>query len=350
MKKPIIGILGGSGNIGSKCIDILGEEYQIYATFMSNKKEDLEYCKYIQMDINDLNKLSKFCKQIDVLINCAGASYKNGEKIAKIASQYNIPYIDPSGESFLEEKLEYEFNNIFVLSAGYFPGLSGIMANYACSNLKTVDFLEGFNISEEIPSISAVEDFVLTNLSGFGKSLYCYKDNEYVHDDSFKYENINGKFYKLSNYITREFVRIAEKFGVKKANWFNQIYEEEVIRKMQEIVLKSDTFNLNYKNDIESIISLFEKNTSEKKFNRLKVSASNTTERIEIEIESEDSSTMSAIICANTVKEIFRKKYKKGLYYSMDILDFKNIEKDLKTKNIRVYEKKEEKEYDEGVI
>ncbi|MGH2152939.1 saccharopine dehydrogenase, partial [Enterococcus faecalis] len=77
-------------------------------------------------------------------------------------------------------------NNIFVLSSGYFPGLSGIMASYACSRLKNVDSISGFNVSEEIPSKSAIEDFVLTNLSGFGKALYYYKNGELVYEDGIK--------------------------------------------------------------------------------------------------------------------------------------------------------------------
>lgn len=349
MRDKVVGILGGSGSIGTKCVDILKGKYKIIATFRENRRKSSELCKYIKVDIDNPNELLEFFKQINILINCAGASYKNGERIAKMASDYNIPYIDPSGESFLEDKLKDKLeDNIFVLSSGYFPGLSGIMANYACDNLKDIELMQGFNISEEIPSKSAIEDFVLTNLSGFGKSLYSYKNKEYVYDDSFKYENINGKIYQLSNYITREFIRIAEKFNVKHAKWFNQVYGEEVIRKMQEIILKKHGFD--YRIDIEEIILIFEKNVCKEKFNKLKIVAKNNTESIEIEVDSPDSSIMSAIICANTVKEVLEKNYKNGLYYAMDILNFQNIKNDLKKNNVKVNVKKEKSEYEEGVI
>ena len=351
MKNPIIGILGGSGNIGSKCVEIISEIYPLYATYKNNKKQDTENCTYVQMDIKDLGKVAEFCNQVDILINCAGASYKNGEKIAKIASECNIPYIDPSGESFLEDKIKEELdNNIFVLSSGYFPGLSGIMASYACSCLKNVDSISGFNVSEEIPSKSAIEDFVLTNLSGFGKALYYYKNGELVYEDGIKFVNINGDIYKLSNYITKEFLRVAEKFNVNTANWFNQIYDDKVIRKMQDIVLKSDKLEGSYSKDIDNIISFFKANVSKNNFNKLIISAKNSMENIEIEVESKESSTMSAVICSNLVKKIMEGNYKNGLYYSMDILDFKDIERDLIFKNVKVNIKKEKKEYEEGVL
>ena len=59
---------------------------------------------------------------------------------------------------------------------------------------------------------------------------------------------------------------------------------------------------------------------------------------------------MSAVICSNLVKKILEKNYKNGLYYSMDILDFKDIERDLILKNVKVNIKKEKKEYEEGVL
>ena len=119
---------------------------------------------------------------------------------------------------------------------------------------------------------------------------------------------------------------------------------------MQEIVLKSDKLEGSYSKDIDNIISFFKANVSKNNFNKLIISAKNSMENIEIEVESKESSTMSAVICSNLVKKILEKNYKNGLYYSMDILDFKDIERDLILKNVKVNIKKEKKEYEEGVL
>lgn len=61
---------------------------------------------YVQLDICNENELCMFMANCDVVINCAGASFINGEKIARTAAKMKIPLVDPSGESFLEERIK----------------------------------------------------------------------------------------------------------------------------------------------------------------------------------------------------------------------------------------------------
>ena len=198
--KKVIGILGGSGQIGKRCIAILkkNNNYSILASYNKNYVSNDTNCKYVNLDVGNIEALKNFVERCDIVLNCAGASYINGEMIARVASDVGVPYIDPSGESFLEDRLEDISNeNIFILSAGYFPGLSGLMLEYAAKYFDKPLSIDGFNISKEVPSYSAVEDFILTNLSGFGRSLSSYLDGEIINNECRKNELYREKNYEM---------------------------------------------------------------------------------------------------------------------------------------------------------
>lgn len=357
-KRRRVGILGGSGNIGSKVIKLLENDYEIIATYRGRFCKDTPFCKYRKLDINNIDDLNLFCKDIDILLNCAGASYNNGEYIARIATKWNVPYIDPSGEGFLESKLEdISDKNIFVLSAGYFPGLSGILAKYVCQELDEIDFLKGLSISEEIPSKSALEDFILTSISDFGKSMHSYINGKLVYDDAIKYKQLFGKTYILKNYITKEFIRISKEFNIKCCNWYSRSQDEEIIKKIQSI-LGDESINGNINSEIiDSIIYSIQNKTTNDKFSFINIKAegnkADNLEKINIDIMANQSGDMSAFLAMETIKEVISNilfKNKVGIYYAMDILSPGEIVSKLKTGNYGVAIKERIEVYENGEI
>ena len=181
MSDKKIGVLGGSGEIGKRCVNILTEKgYTVMASYRTRKPMENNENVYVQLDICNENELCMFMANCDVVINCAGASFINGEKIARTAAKMKIPLVDPSGESFLEERIkDIQKDNVFVLSSGCFPGMTGVLLNFLCSQFDDVKSLSGMSISTEIPSQSAIEDFILTNIAGFGQPLKYYNNTLY---------------------------------------------------------------------------------------------------------------------------------------------------------------------------
>ena len=107
MSDKKIGVLGGSGEIGKRCVNILTEKgYTVMASYRTRKPMENNENVYVQLDICNENELCMFMANCDVVINCAGASFINGEKIARTAAKMKIPLVDPSGESFLEERIK----------------------------------------------------------------------------------------------------------------------------------------------------------------------------------------------------------------------------------------------------
>ncbi|HEO2547707.1 TPA: NAD-dependent epimerase/dehydratase family protein [Enterococcus faecium] len=358
--EKIIGILGGSGQIGKRCIDILKQKnYSILATYNQNYVPDDKNCRYMKLEVSDIDALREFIKKCDIILNCAGASFINGENIARIASDFGVPYIDPSGESFLEDRLEDIKNkNLFILSAGYFPGLTGLMLKYVAEHFEVPLMIEGFNISNEVPSYSAIEDFILTNLSGFGKSLSSYIDGEVINNNCYKTEEYKNKKYKMYNYLTNEILRVAKKYNLKQANWYNCSFSSEILIKMQMIVQKmQQNIYIDNKKDIDEILNYFKKEVGiGKTYSYLNICGrgriNGRTSSVEISIDSSSSSEMSAIVLGYTAMSILENTFKNGIYYAMDIIKIDRIIQDIDSLNINysINEKFEGENYYESEL
>lgn len=340
MKK--IAVLGGSGAIGQRTVDILKEEYLVKASYYTRPMESVANCSYVKVDISNLDEIKSFLSDCDAVINCAGASYINGEKIAREAENLHIPYIDPSGEAFLENKLnDIKQNDVYVLSSGYYPGMSGLLMRYICESFDVPETINGFCVSEEVPSKSAIEDFVLTNLSGFGVALSYYANGEVKRDSAEQIEIIHNNVYKMRNYLSVEVERIAEEYTLKKANWYNVSFGEEIIKKLQEAVVAIKFGQESYHKIIEEVITLFNKKMENmQQFTYIRAEGQGYQDsriiKRRIELESECSSVVSAIIAAKAAKTVLEFPMRNGIYYAMDIIDFEEMIKELPNYGVKI--------------
>jgi uncharacterized protein YsxB (DUF464 family) len=358
-----IGVLGGTGEIGKRIVKILEDKYTILGSYRTNKPGKEIKSEFIQLDISDTENLRKFCEQCDVIVNCAGASFINGERIARISTELHIPIVDPSGESFLEDKIDnIKKENIFVLSSGYFPGMTGLLMRYICEKFDKIKELSGMSVSNEIPSRSAIEDFILTNIAGFGVALNYYENGEYKRDEREFLEEIENQKFKLQNYYTVELDRVVKTYLPDKANWYNVGFGNEIMQKMQEAVIKFGMKNVSkeFAETITEIIDMFQKNTEKiKPFNYIRIEANGINGDKQFhrkaEIVNDYSSEISAVIAAYAVDAILNSKLDNGIYYAMDIIDMEKLIEDLTKFNIKldITEKMigdSEVEYEEGAI
>lgn len=330
-----IGVLGGTGEIGSRILRILKGNYPLIASYHTRGRNSRSDCEYIRVDISDFQQVKMFCQKCDVVINCAGASYLNGESVARIAADLHVPYIDPSGEAFLEEKLDdIKDKNIFVLSSGYFPGMSGLLMRHICESFDTPETINGLSVSDEVPSQSAIEDFILTNLSGFGVALSYYNNGIIERDENERLEKIRGKEYRFQNYLTVETERVAKKYSLQKANWYNSSFGDEIIQKLQTAIVQYKSGKDTYKNILQDVIGIFRHNTKDREqFSYTKIEGQgvvgNNRVMMTSEISSNCSSEISAIIAAYAAKAALSSHLKNDIYYAMDIIKMDELMADM---------------------
>jgi len=113
-------VLGGTGEIGSKLLTYLKAipDLSLIATYHSCYVADDGDIKWMKCNIQNENDFREIADMVDVIVNCAGASYLTGERVAKIAGEYGKIYVDPFGGNYLMEKLRpYEKNAEFILSS-----------------------------------------------------------------------------------------------------------------------------------------------------------------------------------------------------------------------------------------
>ena len=359
MKK--VAVLGGTGAIGSRVVNLLKKEYFVKASYHTRARASEENCEYAQLDISDTEAIKAFCKECSAIVNCAGASFLNGESVARVANELHIPYVDPSGEAFLEAKLQdIEKDNVFVFSSGYFPGLSGLLMRHICESFDVPEKILGLSVSEETPSQSAIEDFILTNLSGFGVALSYYDEGQIKKDDTDLFEIIKNRKYTFQNYLTVEAERVGRMFNLKQANWYNCSFGEEIVKKLQEAVVKFKVGNEAYKKIVDEVIHIFERNTKDiEHFTYVKVEGQGLVNNRRItrraEVSSHCSSDLSAIIAAYTVKTVLNGTYENGIYYAMDVIENRALIKEFEALDVtfsmkEIEERGIQDEYEEGDI
>lgn len=154
-----IGILGAYGSTGRIIAKELIKEKNV--TLLIGGRDQTKVnelllelgkaAESLRVDIDNQEELDNFCRQSDIIINCAGPSIIYSEKVALSALKNNCNYIDPGGYAKLYDVLadyQEEIKNkglYFVHSCGWIPGISEVFACYAHAIARQkMDFLEKF--------------------------------------------------------------------------------------------------------------------------------------------------------------------------------------------------------------
>ncbi|GAA0736810.1 saccharopine dehydrogenase NADP-binding domain-containing protein [Clostridium oceanicum] len=261
-KSPLIGIVGCGGKVGSIVIDMLVEKYKIRGgqrspctTIYSDDRFKWKY-----LDIYDDDSLTEFCNDCDAILNCSGPSYLIKDRVAYFAMKAGAKYIDAFGDRIVKEKIKsknYDLNNLFILSAGCFPGLSSLatmwFSNRYFSSVNEITIYSGGN---ESFSKTSCKDVVLSSINGFGKADSYYLNGGIIKDLK-KYDNLinlYGSKYPvyLQSFFSEELYKIASDLKVEKAHWYNISTDKTKWEKLSYIcrnVISGE------KNDINEIIN-----------------------------------------------------------------------------------------------
>lgn len=361
-----IGILGGTGEIGSRVVTLLYKEFSIKASYHRNAPDrTLENVEYYQVNIEREQEIQSFIEDCDIVINCAGASFLHGRIVAGIASENGTVYIDPFGANCLEEKLvEHRERSVFVLSSGCFPGMTGILMSSLCDTLEKVDKLCGISIDKQIPSLYGTIDFILSGIEGFGEAGCYYNRGKKIRDKICeKICDYESNELIVQKYYTTEIDRISKKYKVDTAIWYAPMLSEEITQIMQRAVwaylASKDVDALReYAFQIREVVG---RNSSTNQSCELNISAEGYVKgqkrKRNLVLKSTNSSDISASVLCAVVEQVSKRKMKPGIYYAADIVEFSEMQSIIEKKQIKVYCNEEfqnngvgEETYEEGYI
>jgi saccharopine dehydrogenase (NAD+, L-lysine forming) len=106
-----------------------------------------------QVDVLDKHSLDDFCSRCSIVVNCAGPVMVLQDRVAQAAFSRRCHYIDAAGMSFVQERMlphRREIEDLglsFVVSAGWMPGLSELLAAYAAAKANaSMDTIESLKV------------------------------------------------------------------------------------------------------------------------------------------------------------------------------------------------------------
>ncbi|WP_018657625.1 saccharopine dehydrogenase NADP-binding domain-containing protein [Actinomadura flavalba] len=183
------GVLGGSGTVGRVVVDRLAGAGPLRVGGRDAGRA-AEVCashpgaEPVRADLADAAGLAAFCAGCDVVVNCAGPSYRVLDRVARAALAAGAHYVDAAGDVVALDALADGpparlADRAAVFSAGLMPGLSGLLPRVlaAAGPLARLDVYVGG--AAAIGPLSAV-DALLTRGPRFGTALAAWRGGAVV--------------------------------------------------------------------------------------------------------------------------------------------------------------------------
>ncbi|TDC55999.1 NAD-dependent epimerase/dehydratase family protein [Actinomadura sp. KC345] len=189
----LIGVLGGSGTVGRVVVERLAGwgtgPLRIGGRDRDRAARACEAAPGVpaepfRVDLDDAAALREFCAGCDVVVNCAGPSYRVLDRVARVALAGGAHYVDAAGDLVAIDALAGGGaagldHRAAVFSAGLMPGLSGLLPRLLAADgpLARLDVYVGG--AAAIGPLSAV-DALLTRGPRFGTALAAWRDGGIV--------------------------------------------------------------------------------------------------------------------------------------------------------------------------
>jgi len=156
-RRSAFGIVGGYGSTGKVVASLLrdaaaseilvGGRDLTKATALANELG--AGVSASRADVLSEQSLDDFCRQCNVVINCAGPVTVLQDRVAQAAFRCGCHYVDPAGMTFVAESMRPHDHEIaeqglsFVVSAGWLPGITELLPTHAFAianqRMKTIE-------------------------------------------------------------------------------------------------------------------------------------------------------------------------------------------------------------------
>lgn len=338
MNTPLIGVLGCGGALGHTACEVLQQAYKIRG---GQRHEPAGTAgngnfQWVKVDLYKEAELQAFCLDCDVILNCAGPSYLVGDRVARAAAKANAAYVDAFGASPLEKALVadgWDKEGVFVIAAGSFPGLSGILPRWlAAEYFEQVIALHSFAGGREHCSPCAGLDLLLSSVLHFGIPGAFLRNGSVVRGSADNNEKVYIPFLKEMVYKQRflndETVKLANLLHLAEAHWYNIIVDQVV----QDAIIKSYTRLSRGYNDntlqeaIQDLceaadLALYGHNPWYVMTTELQGEQNGKLLRKRCILRSKSSYELSGVTAAVTVATVLKRELKRGVYWAFEVLD-----------------------------
>jgi saccharopine dehydrogenase (NAD+, L-lysine-forming) len=155
------GIVGGYGATGSAVVTALlkscDDEILIGGRDLSKGTTSAaklgSRVSAAHLDVLDASSLDDFCSRCSIIVNCAGPVMLLQDRVAQAAFRSRSHYVDVAGLTFVKERMLPHAREVadmglsFVVSAGWMPGISELVAFYANAQARSkMDMIESLTV------------------------------------------------------------------------------------------------------------------------------------------------------------------------------------------------------------
>jgi len=342
MTEPLIGILGSGGAVGSVACDILQHFFYIRGGQRHQPPKPIKKANYewVHVDLYDTDSLANFCNGCEVILNCAGPSCRIGDRVARAAKEAGAYYVDVFGTGVLEPPLSGNIRDaegVFVLSAGVFPGLSGVLPLWLSDQgFDTVDSIYGFAGGREFVSFGAAADLLLSSIKGFGIPGAYWSNGSVCRLPESSLEPVALPGFKdrvyIQPFLNDEMVHLSKQLKVGEIHWHSVYPDKQLMDAVLRgcCLLSVDESDRVLDRSVTELITIASMLMEGREPWYTLVTEVQGMIRGEIKrkraiLGSSSSCHLSGIIAAVTVQTILQQKPSEGVYWAFEVLDTKEV-------------------------
>lgn len=329
VKKKVIGILGGNGNIGSILTNLIkqtGYKYLIGSrrTHKSLTSQSVDICSD--------KSLENFLEKVDIVVNCVGPSISMSKLVLDKTTDMGIDYLDPFGWQENTGNIICS-NSRIILNSGCVPGLLGILIKFI--HTKNADEIIVWSGGREDGSWVSIGDILLSSIKGFGKPNMIIKDGNITRCtlNGNNHDVINKSKYLskhttekpvIQAYLTEEIEGVASELKIKNISsyslWPDNLVKNSILDGCIELSKANNQKEEKdlYKRIHKKLISI---NNQKNKWFFIEVRGILNNKNQGLIVSTNDSSQLSALTLYHMVETLTAKEIKNGIYYPFQLAD-----------------------------
>ncbi|GAA5040033.1 hypothetical protein HNP84_005192 [Thermocatellispora tengchongensis] len=229
----MIGVLGASGRVGQGAVAALRRMGFTGLRLGARRIAALPPAdgEAVRVDAADPESLAAFCRGCEIVLNCAGPSYRLKDTVAVAALEAGAHYVDVSGDDPALDGLRAKglagTERSVLLSAGTLPGLSSLIPRRLAADVGRPVSLTAYAGGMERCSPVVAVDMLLSLESGtsFGEPLAAWREGRARSRALRAQEKAEAPYFPgtvaLQPFLSTETARLARDLRLDEAEWFN---------------------------------------------------------------------------------------------------------------------------------
>ncbi len=225
----MIGIIGGSGNVGRHVVSILEREQteplrvgSRNTSRSDNSQGQLNIRDVMAVDIDDISSIKAFITDCKIVINCAKVP-TDSEELTWVVANNGSDYIDVGMIDRSKIASDIPDNCSVIYGAGSTPGLSGILPRWFANDFAKVKNLKSYYAALGRFTKTAARDYLDGLFHETNKSMMIWKNGQvapYVTDGNPGRVRLFNRELKSFPYFDNESLYVAKELDLKNGEWY----------------------------------------------------------------------------------------------------------------------------------